>query len=1144
MKRILTALVFLFIGSSVLAQDTTIIQTLTFDSITTRRGWWQFPDETKDYRKVLMYYTLKCDAATTADQYACGEWDYLSYAFLYDHTGDLDSTALSHPQYIFGTENLDTFEYDVNPLHNLFHSYDETMVYDSVINEDSAIFDIGVTLDTAPFGTTAQVVRSQYLWRSSELTASGLAAGGIDRLSVDLSIAGTELEGLTIRLKQTTDTALYNFSEGGFSEVYHFNHNFTGMGWNTFDLTSEFMWDGTSNLIVEYSYEGDGSTEAQSETTAYNSSVSASGNNGYMILDEGNYVQIPLNGIDLGSEVTITFWSNGDSEVQPENSYCFEGVNAAGQRVLNAHLPWSNGNIYWDAGEGSGYDRIYKAATEAEYEGNWVHWAFTKNANTGSMKIYKNGTLWHSGTELNRVIGEVDRFYIGRSAAGSANWHGFMDEFRIWDVELDAQTIADYMNTSIDESHPNYADLIVNYNFDTGYDVTDQSLNSLDAVLFGSPEILTYNSTEVSFNTVSSNLRPNTVFIQGDYVSHLDSTMVTDSVLIPPITWVEFGISGNNVYPINAGSGWAGYGLEFNADGMVVDTVWADESSSIANDTLNYYGEAFEIIDRFEIGRYITPYGIGLSLGPEGFRWIFDVTDYAHLMHDSVDISAGNNQELIDVQFVMIEGDQMAPVEELTRPWGQSGSKSYANLDNNNSLPPVDVNLDPDAEHFKIKTRLTGHGHQSNSGNYPHCCEWKDNTHYFHVDGVQTDEWHIWQTHECAQNPVYPQGGTWPGSREGWCPGDVVKDFEFMLTDDISGNSAELDYSITPVPTNNAVMGSGNYIVGMHFMQYGAASHNLDAEIYDVINPNNWEYYRRTNPMCDDAKLVIRNAGATALTSATITYGVIGGPQLTLDWTGNLSFMEKETVDLPINLPNLEFWWGDGSNRFQATISNPNGLTDEYVDNDKYITHYNAPPNYPAGIVIRYSTNNFNQENQYELLDVNGNVIQARYGNQTSANTDYRDTVQLDPGCYVFKVLDTENDGLSYWAYPEQGNGSVRLRENGGSTLINFESEFGREIAHSFTVGGSASINNSSTDSFFNVYPNPNSGLFDLELSRVDGTSTIEILNSIGSVVMRYQVDARNLHKRRIDLTEEGAGIYFVRYTNGTMQNLKKVVVR
>jgi hypothetical protein len=452
--------------------------------------------------------------------------------------------------------------------------------------------------------------------------------------------------------------------------------------------------------------------------------------------------------------------------------------------------------------------------------------------------------------------------------------------------------------------------------------------------------------------------------------------------------------------------------------------------------------------------------------------------------------------------------------------------------------------LDPDAEHFKIKTRFTGHGHNSNTGNFPHCCEWKDNTHYFHVDGNQTDEWHIWQTHECAQNPVYPQGGTWPGSREGWCPGDVVKDFEFMLTDDISGSSAELDYSITPVPSNNLGMGSGNYVVGMHFMQYGAASHNLDAEIYDVINPNNWEYYRRTNPMCDDAKVVIRNAGSTPLTSATITYGVMGGIQLTYEWTGNLPFMEKTTVTLPIDLPNLEFWIGDGSNTFQATISNPNGMADDYADNDHYLTHYNAPPDYPGNIVIRFLTNNLNEENQFELLDVEGNVIKARYGNQTSPNTDYKDTVDLDPGCYVFKVLDTENDGLSYWAFPGQGGGSVRLRENGGSTLINFETEFGREITHAFTVGRFTSVQETKPQTFFNLFPNPNAGRFDIELGGVDGISTIEILNSIGSVVLRYEADAQDLHKQRIDLTDKGAGIYFVRYTNGTKQSLKKVVVK
>ena len=61
--------------------------------------------------------------------------------------------------------------------------------------------------------------------------------------------------------------------------------------------------------------------------------------------------------------------------------------------------PGENGQIYWDCGnDGGGYDRINKQATEAEYEGTWQHWAFTKNATTGDMRIYLNGELWHTGT--------------------------------------------------------------------------------------------------------------------------------------------------------------------------------------------------------------------------------------------------------------------------------------------------------------------------------------------------------------------------------------------------------------------------------------------------------------------------------------------------------------------------------------------------------------------------------------------------------------------------------------------------------------------------------------------------------------------------------------------------------------------------
>ena len=65
--------------------DTTIIETLNFNDITKRKGWYIFPSDTNKYHKVLMYYTLKCDAATTQDNYACGEWDYTTYTRLFNH---------------------------------------------------------------------------------------------------------------------------------------------------------------------------------------------------------------------------------------------------------------------------------------------------------------------------------------------------------------------------------------------------------------------------------------------------------------------------------------------------------------------------------------------------------------------------------------------------------------------------------------------------------------------------------------------------------------------------------------------------------------------------------------------------------------------------------------------------------------------------------------------------------------------------------------------------------------------------------------------------------------------------------------------------------------------------------------------------
>ncbi|MGA1374894.1 MAG: hypothetical protein ACO3YQ_08825, partial [Flavobacteriales bacterium] len=111
--RFFTA-VFLFacaLPGAAQTADTTWVQTFTFEAQNNPataydspgRRWFEFPDSDNgtSYRKVLMYHRLKCFEDGTAGGlgYPCGEWDYLTYTYLFDHTGVLDSKLLTQPRW-------------------------------------------------------------------------------------------------------------------------------------------------------------------------------------------------------------------------------------------------------------------------------------------------------------------------------------------------------------------------------------------------------------------------------------------------------------------------------------------------------------------------------------------------------------------------------------------------------------------------------------------------------------------------------------------------------------------------------------------------------------------------------------------------------------------------------------------------------------------------------------------------------------------------------------------------------------------------------------------------------------------------------------------------------------------------------------
>lgn len=137
------------------------------------------------------------------------------------------------------------------------------------------------------------------------------------------------------------------------------------------------------------------------------------------------------------------------------------------------------------------------------------------------------------------------------------------------------------------------------------------------------------------------------------------------------------------------------YNYIFDSNGMAIDSSLAMLEDSLINGTFNYYSYFPQVI-RYELARYITPYGNGLSLG-NGWTWTFDVSDYRTLLADSVHLSAGNWQELLDMRFEIIKGTPPRDIISIQNIY--SGGYDYGNAGDpiDNHLLPVTVNIPANA---------------------------------------------------------------------------------------------------------------------------------------------------------------------------------------------------------------------------------------------------------------------------------------------------------------------------------------------------------------------------------------------------------------------------------------------------------------
>jgi hypothetical protein len=1140
-KNLLTALSILCTIQLFAQSDTITSQIIEFsDGLSNRRAWRALPpDDGTTYRKILMYQTLKCDKSLISNptNSGCGEWDAGANFILYKHLFQ-DSLRYMTGNAIYP----DTVNYVNDPTYSYYQHKLKRRVIDKVINNSTYTVGSIIGSVSPALGYKKRGHFSQFLYRAPELQAAGLKAGRIDRISFDLSSnPGDNIDLFSIGMKHSSiDTMTSdNWSQDGFTEVYSYSSDFKASS-NKFTFLDSFVWDGTSNIIIQFRCDNHKMATPRTAvggTQSKYSGVYCTIDDGYLTFDEGDYLEIPIEGDSISTEVTVCFWANVDKTSSQKNALVFDARDSNGYRVMASRfINGSNGSIWWHAGNSrtSAHDRINIGINDIgeSFEENWNHFAYTKNSATGEQKIYMNGSLILSETGKSRSMEGIARILIGGGINDNRPYFGKLNDFSIWNKELDSSTIQYWMNRDLHTSHPDYANLVCYYKFDevVNYKVSDYVSGKTSALL-GTPEWAIMKSHETHRNVFPTRKRVNITFHQGTYNSHLDSSVVTDTMENTPISLIsselyrdfdKIGLQDNyqdTMYkwaPGNVSNTYDDEGNVINSDYVAPD-----------NTVYNYYN-----IENNRIGRYITPYGNYLDLG-EGFTWIYDVTDFEPLLHDTIDFQGGDGRELIDCKFEFIKGTPPRTVNNVEKVL-PSESNKYEFLVLN---PPTDTLYpDPQSETFGLKYSVTGHSFN----NPPNCAEFCAREHSFKLNGNEIHKWlHM---RECSDNPLYPQGGTWIYDRTGWCPGAKVQVWDKDLTPYLTkGQDFELQYNVEKDPTGTEY---GNWSREMHFISYSDYHFKNDAEISNIVAPTNWEFYSRFNPTCDNAIVEVRNTGGDTLRSVTIEYSVKGGKVLPYTWYGALPSMETTRITLPMYGPAS--YDNDGENTFIAKVVSANGKPDEYSKNNELTSTYDVTPQYTSGLIVLFRTNLAPEENKLTLSDANGKIWLFKDGADLSPNTIYRDTVYVDLGCYTLKVEDSGNDGLSFWNNND-GSGLLFISNISNKVLKTFDGDFGHNINHHFTVGYTLNLDEiKQLEKRVSVFPNPSSGIVNVEWSSLNASIIdVEVIDQFGKLVTKEQFDNESMYMlKKIDLSDVTAGVYYIKINDGGIQFVRPIVLK
>ncbi|NJN78200.1 MAG: LamG domain-containing protein [Saprospiraceae bacterium] len=609
MKSVLTSLLTFCLTVSLFAQspgDTIVVETFNYTQTYGINQWSagirdsviSFPNVPNvSYEKILMLYNMRCKDANvstgTQRDLGCGEWDISCNTYIHDST-KVDSSLSTRSSHFISNFSGTTFDYTTQPTNNYYRTLQPNVSIVNTVTEIQSTVGNGTTAINHAIPTMAYNGKSQYLFTAAELLTAGVTAGNLDGLLLNVMSGNGNADFLRVRMKATTKTVLDagNPDLTGFTEV-HFHNLVLNSGMNRLQFANAFNWDGTSNVIVEFSFnnQNSGNTVNFAGDNLGNNYGIYSTNDRTHYFNGNNYIQTNnYKGIGGSGSRTMETWINSSVSNKEMISW---GVNAATEK-------WSfriNGNGTIRAEVNGGY--VYGTTNVAD--GQWHHVACVlSGSNIANAQLYVDGVLETVGANQTQTVNTntTTNLTIGYGL-NNTYFDGLMDEVRIWNTTLSAATIQNWMHRTVDVSHPNYANLDLYYplNEGSGSGITDFSINGNHGAIQNGDVWKSVRGVDVFKGFVNTQERPTLTFLQGNYTLNITTDTIYEAIQNTPNIVNEYAIFPNygllkhdSIGVISSNTYWqaGGYEYYYDENGVLVNSILVASSGTITPTTLSY----------------------------------------------------------------------------------------------------------------------------------------------------------------------------------------------------------------------------------------------------------------------------------------------------------------------------------------------------------------------------------------------------------------------------------------------------------------------------------------------------------------------------------------------------------------------------